>query len=48
MHTLNPFEICETACQVILPPDESIAARISCYNSPIPNTASADINGGER
>ena len=47
MHTLNPFEICATACEVSLPSDESLTARITCYNSTMPNTVSVDIKGGE-
>ena len=47
MHTLNPFKICRDAYQVNLPSDDSLAARIACYNILIPNTASVDIKGGE-
>lgn len=47
MHTLNPFKICATVYQVSLHPDDSLAARIACYNILIPNTASVDIKGGE-
>ena len=47
MHTLNPFKIRRDVYQVNLPPDDSLAARIACYNIPIPNTVSVDINGGE-
>ena len=47
MHTLNPFKICRDAYQVNLPSDDSLAARIACYNNPIPNTGAFDIKGGE-
>lgn len=47
MHTLNPFEIRATACQVSLPSHESLAVRIACYKNPMPNTVSVDIKGGE-
>ena len=47
MHTLNPFKIRRTVCQVSLPSDDSLAARIASYNIPIPNSVSVDIKGGE-
>ena len=47
MHTLNPFKIHRTVYQLGLPSNDSLAARIACYNNPIPSTASVDINGGE-
>ena len=47
MHTLNPFKICATACQVSLTSNDSLAARIACYNNPMPNTVSVDIKGDE-
>ena len=47
MHTLNPLKIRRTVYQIGLPSDDSLAARIACYNNLIPSTASVDINGGE-
>ena len=47
MHTLNPTEICATACQVSRPSDDSLAIRLACYKKPMPNTVSVDIKGGE-
>ena len=46
MHTLNPFKICATFYQLGLPSDDSLAARVDCYN-PIPNNGSLEIKGGE-
>ena len=46
MHTLNPFKICATVYQVSLHSDDSLTARVDCYN-PMPNTVSVDIKGGE-
>ena len=47
MHTINPFEICATACQVNLPSDDSLAAGIACYNNHMLNTGAFDIKEGE-
>ena len=47
MHTLNPFKIRRTVFQVSLHSDDSLAARVDCYNIPKPNTVSVDINGGD-
>ena len=47
MHTLNPFEICVTVYQVNQPSDDRLAARIACYNNPMPNPVSVDVKGGE-
>ena len=45
MHTLNPFKISATVYQVSLHSDDSLAARIVCYNNRMPNTGSLDIKG---
>lgn len=46
MHTLNPFKICATVYQVSLLSDDSLAARVDCYN-PLPSNGSLEIKGGE-
>lgn len=47
MHTLNPFEICETVYQVSQPSCDSPTAYITCYNNHMPNTGAFVTKGGE-